>query len=79
MTRCSCSVFYVFLCQSITIPKVIFVGVKEKVVPMHTIKGYEEVEVLLHLLWNCTRCRLSAKVHTPAALQWQEVPTVNAH
>jgi len=50
MTRCSCSVFYVFLCQSITIPKVIFVGVKEKVVPMHTIKGYEEVEVLLHLL-----------------------------
>lgn len=25
---------------------------KEKVVPMHTIKGYEGVEVLLHLLGN---------------------------
>jgi hypothetical protein len=56
------------------IPKVIFVGVKEKV-PMHTIKGYEGVEVFLHLFLNCTRCRLSAKVHTPAALHWQEVPT----
>jgi len=43
-------VFYVFLCQSITIQKVIFVGVKEKVVRMHTIKGHEGVEVLLHLL-----------------------------
>jgi len=44
--------FYVFLCQSIVIQKVIFVGVREKVVPLHTIKGYEGGEVLLHLLWN---------------------------
>jgi hypothetical protein len=32
------------------IPKVIFVGVKKKVVPMHTINGYKGVEVLLHSL-----------------------------
>jgi len=61
------------------IQKVIFVGVNEKVVPMHTIKQYEGGDVLLHLLWNCTRCRLIAKVHTPATSHWQEVPTVSSH
>jgi hypothetical protein len=35
--------------EDLLILKVIFVGVMEKAVPVHTMKGYKGVEVLFHL------------------------------